>query len=106
VTVEAIFAWENENGDVSVTTCVGGVDPQAEAEELTKRGLIPKGAKILFNPALPDRSTRGKWRIKNGRIVVDATVPDPPHPRQALLDSIDSATSLDELKAAMRESLL
>ena len=50
-----------------------------------------------------DRTQRHKWR-KNpaGRgVVVDMTVPDPPHPQQDRLDKIARATTVAELKAIL-----
>ena len=58
---------------------------------------------LAFLP--PDRSQRHKWRKHpSGRGVwIDPSVPDPPHPRQALLDEIDGANSLAELKRLMKK---
>lgn len=52
-----------------------------------------------------DRSQRHAWRLRDGRIVVDPTVPPPPHPKQDLLDAIDRAHTVDDLKAALRKVL-
>lgn len=100
----AQFAWEAEDGSVCITTCADGVDSQGEFEKLVGLGIIPKGAVPLHDPVLPrKRSQREKWRIQNGKIVIDPTVPDPPHPRKALLDAIDGASSLDEIKSLLKQ---
>lgn len=50
-----------------------------------------------------DRSLRHKWRTVGQAVVVDPTVPNLPHPKQALLDEIDAATTMDALKAAVKK---
>src|SRR3990167_9254459 len=40
-----------------------------------------------------DRSQRHAWRLDGTTVVVDATVPAPPHPKQALLDLVKAATT-------------
>lgn len=52
-----------------------------------------------------DRAKRHKWRLSGGRCVVDDTVPDPPHPKQALLDEIDAASNIAQLRTAMKKLL-
>lgn len=53
--------------------------------------------------ALP-RSQRHKWRVNpGGHLRVDPTIPDPPHPKQAKLNKIAAATSIDELKVLLTE---
>lgn len=48
-----------------------------------------------------DRTNRHKWRMQAGRVQPDLTVPDPPHPKQGLLDQIDQATSVAQVKVLM-----
>ncbi len=48
-----------------------------------------------------DRSKRYAWRRQGNAVVVDPTVQPPPHPRQTLLDEIEAATSIAELKASL-----
>jgi len=51
-----------------------------------------------------DRSRRHAWRwADNPGVFVDNTVPDPPDPKKDKLDRIEKATSIDELKAIMKE---
>ncbi len=103
----ATFAWVNDEGSVCVTTCAEGVDAQEEFNKLVRIGVIPAGAQPLYEPVLPrKRSQRDKWRIKQGVIVEDLTIPDPPHPKQALLDAIDAATTLAQLRAAVKAAVL
>jgi len=100
----AQFAWAAEDGTVCITTCADGVSAEQEFDKLVRLGVIPKGTVPLHEPELPrKRSQREKWRIRGGAIVVDPTVPDPPHPKQALLDAIQRAQSLDDLKALMAQ---
>jgi len=99
----AQFAWQAEDGSVCVTSCADGVDGQAEFDKLVSLGVIPRGTVPIFDPVLPrKRSQREKWRIRGGQVVIDPTVPDPPHPKQALLDEIDGAQSLEEVKALLK----
>lgn len=51
-----------------------------------------------------DRAQRHKWRIAGGQLIVDLAVPNPPHPKQALLDEIDAANSVAQLRAALRRA--
>ena len=56
---------------------------------------------LTFLP--PDRTQRHKWR-KNpiGRgVIIDTTVPDPPHPQQELLSQVVQADTVPELKAIL-----
>ncbi len=53
-----------------------------------------------------DRGRRYAWRVSAGAVIVDLTVPVPAHPRQALFDEIDSATTLVQLRAALRKVVL
>ena len=60
----------------------------------------------LDDSQLPaDRSNRHKWRLKKvagqDRVEVDLAAPDPPDPRQPLLDQINAANTVGELKAAL-----
>jgi len=51
-----------------------------------------------------ERSKRHAWRwADNPGVYVDETVPDPPDPRKERLDRIEKATSVDELKAVLKE---
>ena len=102
----AQFAWTDDDGSVRITTCAGDVDPQEEFTKLIRIGVIPAGTIPLHDPILPQkRSQRDKWRITNGQIVVDATIPDPPNPRQALLDAIDQATTIAQLKVLLKQTV-
>ena len=53
-----------------------------------------------------DRKMRNKWRLNpQDRVFVDPSVADLPHPKQTLLDQIDGATTLAEIRVAMKELL-
>lgn len=51
----------------------------------------------------PTRIQRDKWRLQGNQVRVDPTVPDRPHPRQALLDEIEAATTVAALKVAVKK---
>lgn len=54
--------------------------------------------------AIPtDRSERHKWRVQGGSVVVDKAAPERPHPKQALLNKIRAANSVNEIKALLEE---
>lgn len=48
------------------------------------------------------RAQRHKWRIQGQTAAIDPTVPDPPHPKQALLDQVDAATTIAGLKVVIK----
>lgn len=51
------------------------------------------------------RALRHKWRVRDGRVIEDSTVPDRPHPKQPLLDAIGAAKDLDTLKAELLDGI-
>lgn len=51
------------------------------------------------------RALRDKWRLTGGAVRADPAVPDRPHPRQGLLDAVDRANTVPELKAVLRQLL-
>ena len=53
----------------------------------------------------PDRSRRHAWRWVGTRVIADPAVPDPPKPRQALIDEVQAATTIAALKAAVLKLL-
>jgi len=55
---------------------------------------------VLPSSAIPtSRANRHKWRILGNQVRVDPTVPDLPAP--ASVQAIQSATTIEELKAAL-----
>lgn len=105
--------WYHPDG-VAITHIPGG-----SSEDLTSEGkkLLAAGRDYAAAPfedfeddviaafLPPDRTQRHKWRRNPaGRgVIVDPTVPDPPHPRQALLDRTNSANTVAELKAVIAD---
>ena len=76
----------------------------ASLEQAKNADLSDATATVVTTANIPvDRSQRHKWRLQGQRCVVDPTVPNPPHPKQGLLDAIDNATTLAGLKAAVRQ---
>ena len=78
-------------------------DEEFLARETAKQ---PELAGLLFadvdaTTILADRSKRHAWRLNAGTVIADLTVPDPPHPKQALLDEIASATTIVALRAVL-----
>ncbi len=67
----------------------------------------PTLAGLPFHDALdtdlPDRASRHAWRVKNGRVHVDPTIPKPETPAERRRARIAAATTLDELKAILLE---
>ena len=52
-----------------------------------------------------DRTLRDKWRLTGRTVRPDPAVPDRPHPRQGLLDAVDRANTVPELKVVLRQLL-
>ena len=64
-------------------------------------GLTPR---LVTEASMPtNRTKRHRWRLAQGQVVDDVTVPDPPHPKQALLDQIDQAPTLIALKSILKQ---
>lgn len=61
----------------------------------------------LDDGELPQERPRRRhaWRLSFGRIVVDPAAPEPPHPQQALLDEIATATTVSALRAALAKTV-
>lgn len=106
--------WYEPTG-VKITVFTDGADPEQVTRVLRADGHVDPAATFedvdtpaALDAALPaDRGARHKWR-KNPSgpgVVVDATVPDPPDPDQDLLDAVDGAKTLAELKAAVTTML-
>jgi hypothetical protein len=101
--------FQNPDGSVRVMRLnekhrlLAETDAQFFARETAKQ---PELAALPFTDTdaadLPvSRAQRDKWRVTGGRVRVDTTVPDKPHPQQALLDEIAAANTFLELKAAL-----
>lgn len=71
-----------------------------QAKVPTWVGLTPQLVTEADIPA--DRSQRHKWRLQNGKVKVDPTVPDPPDPKKAGKDAIDAALDLNALKQVLK----
>ena len=52
-----------------------------------------------------DRSHRHAWRWQVNRVIADPAIPDPSHPRQALVNEVTAATTIAALKAAVLKLL-
>ena len=52
----------------------------------------------------PDRENRNKWRLNPSNLLfVDQSVPDTPHPKQALIDRAKAAQSVAELRSIISD---
>ena len=50
----------------------------------------------------PNRAKRHAWRLNSqGKVIVDPTIPEPPRPNQSIIDDVENATNIGQLKAAM-----
>ena len=96
-----ILAWENREGGVSVTRVVDDTRHAEVLAALLADGHLPNPATVVVEPAFPD-GPRHQWRIRNGKIVVDTTVPDP---APSLRADVEKATTVAALKAAMLRML-
>ena len=107
--------WYEPSG-VKVTVFAPGSSNEEQAracQALLADGRIEEGATFddvssadMLKSLLPsDRTNRMKWR-KNPLgpgVAPDVTIPDPPHPRKALLDAVNQATTINDLKAVIRQ---
>ena len=95
--------WLSANQQPTETT-TEAVTRLATIEQAKNVDLADAVATVVTTANIPvDRSQRHKWRLQDQRCVVDLTVPDLPHPKQGLLDAIDSATTVAALKAIIRQ---
>ena len=99
------FAYEDPLGRVVQVTLV---DWNRKAEVLAKlaaAGLYLPGAPVVDHPDLPSTPSH-RWRIRNGQVVDDPTVPDPPKNRRAQgLEDLAAATTIAQVKAALARVL-
>jgi len=58
---------------------------------------------IEENAVSRDRANRHKWRIRGNAVIPDNTIPDLPDPSKSLLDEVDSATNIADLKAVLNK---
>ena len=101
----AYYVWEDAEGQLNITSLAEGADPAREFALMEARGDRPKNTKTVIVDALPDLAQQHKWRFRGNDIIVDATVPDPSHPRQSLLDETQDATTLAQLKTVLAKMI-
>lgn len=91
------------NGGESDDDFINRIGSQAQSRDPSLAGLPFVDVDRADILAL-DRSQRHKWRVNPaGRLRVEPTVPDRPHPQQARLDAIAAATTVDELKNVLTQ---
>ena len=113
--------WKHADGSLAQTVLTDSFLEQERLPEETTAQAVERLARDHVqqkNPALKDcelflvksagvpadRSKRYAWRLNGtGKVAVDATVPAPPHPKQALLDQVKAAGTMDELKTILGE---
>lgn len=104
--------WSEPDGTIKITTFIEDSLVDRDCQILQSNGSVHPDATFVhfpdeasFNAAVPkdpdaDR-VRDKWRLRDGKIVVDRTVPDPPHPKASLLAQVAAAKSLPDLQAVL-----
>ena len=104
--------WSEPDGTVKITRVVSG-SLEAAAAILIEDGHINPTATFVDVPEaellslLPsDRLDRSKWRYRGGKVMVDHAIPDPPDPDQDILDAIQTANTVPELKNVLRRVLI
>ena len=107
--------WYEPSGAVKITTFVDGADPGTVARVLIQDGHVHQASTFEDYESEPellaklpaDRSQRAKWRkdVLNGGVMIDLTVPDPPHPKQALLNAVDQAKTIADLKTILTDAI-
>lgn len=105
--------WYGPNGEVRVTTFLYEETRERDCALLSLERYpgwtwedMTEAQYRAMQPAKHDANgaaQRHKWRKNpNGPgFIVDPTAPDPPHRHQALLDEVQAATTVDELKALL-----
>lgn len=78
-----VRVWYLADGGVRVTSFASWLSPdriEAETERVVVEGIVPAGTPWVEMDAteLPSRDQRHKWRHRNGKVVVDPAVPEPP----------------------------
>lgn len=107
--------WYEPSGEVKITTFLDGAAPDSVKAVLIKDGHLHPAAthedvesrEELLSLLPTDRPNRAKWRKNpSGKgVIVDAAVPDPADPDQDLVDLIQSASGMADLKAALGKVL-
>ena len=91
---------------LSIHYPIGPVD--RALARLHEVGLVPPGTStvLLDDTTLPpSRTRRHAWRLSNGRVVEDPTIPNPSSLKQALREEVEAATTVAALKAALLKVL-
>ena len=91
VWIRAYPTAENRSRDSVEVGWVVQDFPSADALEQ----ILPRTGQTV------DRSRRHAWRWQGNRVLADPAVPDPPNPKQPLLDEITAATTVAALKTAL-----
>ena len=110
------IVWQMPDGSIQITRLVQAPDPTSgesvsdavlrlarivQAKTPALVGGIPTLVPTAQIP--PDRLNRTKWRLQGTSVVPDLSIPDPPHPRQALINEIAAATTIADLKLLLRK---
>ena len=96
------YAADDQSPVVVVTLVDWSYRDKVIATLLRDQRMVP-GSVIVDHPKLP-AGPEHRWRLRDGQMVEDASVPDPaPHDRLGLKDTIDSATSIAQLKPILRK---
>ena len=73
---------------------------------VAKHGLEALTAHDVEDSTLPpNRRQRAKWRWSGSQVVVDPGIPDRGHPRQDVIDQIEAAQNVPQLREAVKRIL-
>ena len=105
-----VRVWHCADGSIKITRFTPGLDDSLRARACAAIVMQNPGAtwEDVDEDSVPtDRATRHQWRSGPGRkgVIVDTKVGPPPHKRQNLLDTIDKAKDVDDLKAALKRAV-
>jgi len=102
-----VRVFQNLDGSVRILRLNPRLSGATLATETAKDSSLAALPFVDVNDAtLPiDRTKRDKWRLLGQKVIIDPTVPDKLHPKQALIDRANSATTVDQLKAVLADSI-
>ena len=92
---------KEQRGEETEEAFYGRVFGQVINGDASLQGLPYFDMEKTLLPA--NRAKRYAWRTQNKQIVEDSAVPEPPHPKQAILDRISSVTTIAQLKSILTE---
>ncbi len=102
--MEDFLARERRPGETTDEAVLRLADGARDKMLPTNPALAGRPAQLVKTADVPrGKAGREQWRLRDGKVVVDPAVPPRAHPKQALLDAIDGARDVGELKALLRQ---